>query len=81
MTEILRVVIFDEAIRRDPNSTLGYLRAWLGLWKNAAPCDMQSRHMQLVAERRAVLRDLYLESDPGIGTVIRVLFPIAAGVQ
>jgi hypothetical protein len=25
--------------------------------------------MQLVAERRAVLRDLYLENDPGIGSI------------
>ena len=58
-----------ENIGRLFNSTIDYLRAWIGLWKKAQPCDMQSRHMQLVAERRRVLRDLYLENDPGIGTI------------
>ena len=58
-----------ENIGRLFNSTPDYLRAWIGLWKNARPCDMQSRHMQLVGERRGVLRDLYLENDPGIGTI------------
>ena len=58
-----------ENIGRLFNSTLDYLRAWIGLWKKARPCDLQSRHMQLVAERRAVLHDLYLENDPGIGSI------------
>ena len=58
-----------ENIGRLFNITLGYLRAWLGLWKKAQPCNPASRHMQLVAERRAVLRDLYLENDPGIGSI------------
>jgi ferredoxin len=58
-----------ENIGRLFNSTIDYLRAWIGLWKKAQPCDMQSRHMQLVGERRRVLRDLYFENDPGIGTI------------
>lgn len=58
-----------ENIGRLFNSTLDYLRAWLGLWKKARPCDPGSRHMELVAERRRVLRNLYLENDPGIGTI------------
>jgi ferredoxin len=58
-----------ENIGRLFNCTLGYLRAWLGLWKTAAPCDPNSRHMELVAQRRRVLRDLYLENDPGIGSI------------
>ncbi len=58
-----------ENIGRLFNSTIDYLRAWIGLWKKAVPCDLQSRHMQLVTERRRVFRDLYLENDPGIGTI------------
>lgn len=58
-----------ENIGRLFNCTLDYLKAWLGLWKEAKPCDPQSRHMQLVAERRAVLRSLYIENDPGIGSI------------
>ena len=58
-----------ENIGRLFNSTVDYLRAWIGLWKKAKPCDMQSRHMQLVTERRRVLRALYLENDPGIGSI------------
>ena len=58
-----------ENIGRLFNSTLEYLRAWIRLWEKAMPCDPGSRHMQLVAERRAVMRDLYLENDPGIGSV------------
>jgi len=58
-----------ENIGRLFNCTLDYLRAWLGLWRNAKPCDRESRGMQLVAERRAVLRSLYIENDPGIGSI------------
>jgi len=58
-----------ENIGRLYNCTLDYLRAWLGLWKDAKPYDSRSRHMQLVAERRAVLRSLYIENDPGIGSI------------
>jgi NAD-dependent dihydropyrimidine dehydrogenase PreA subunit len=58
-----------ENIGRLLNCTLDYLRAWLGLWKTAAACEPASPHMQLVAQRRRVLRDLYLENDPGIGSI------------
>lgn len=58
-----------ENIGRLFNSTLEYLRAWIRLWEKTTPCDPGSRHMQLVAERRAVMRDLYLENDPGIGSI------------
>jgi len=58
-----------ENIGRLFNCTLDYLRAWIGLWKKAVPCDMRSQQMQLVTERRRVLRDLYLENDPGIGSI------------
>ena len=58
-----------ENIGRLFNCTIDYLRAWIGLWMKAVPCDMQSQQMQLVTERRRVLRDLYLANDPGSGSI------------
>lgn len=51
------------------NCAVDYLNAWIDLWKNAVPRDKGSPSMKLVNERRAVLRRLYLENDPGIGSI------------
>ncbi|MEI6127331.1 MAG: 4Fe-4S binding protein [Pseudomonadota bacterium] len=58
-----------ENIGRLLNCAVDYLNAWIGLWKEAVPLDADSSYMKLVHERRNVLRRLYLENDPGIGSV------------
>jgi ferredoxin len=52
---------------------LDYFNAWLNLYKNAQPRDINSASMKLIHERRKQIRTLYRENDPGVGSLNKFL--------
>ncbi|MFC1670708.1 4Fe-4S binding protein [Spirochaetota bacterium] len=58
-----------------------YLKAWLNLYNNAKPQDINSPRMKLIQERRKAIRTLYTENDPGAGALDKFLGQELANVQ
>jgi NAD-dependent dihydropyrimidine dehydrogenase PreA subunit len=55
------------------NCACDYLKAWIEIWKKAEPQDPGSPYMKLVHERRKNIRAVYMENDPGAGSLNKVL--------
>jgi len=55
------------------NCAVDYLKTWLTIYKEAQPRDPHSDYMKLIHERRKVIRNYYIENDPGGGAINKFL--------
>ena len=55
------------------NCAVDYLKAWLELYRNTEPQDINSERMRLINDRRKTIRKLYVENDPGAGALNKFL--------
>lgn len=55
------------------NCVIDYLKAWIKIYQTAEPKDIHSAYMKLVHERKQIIRDYYIQNDPGGGALNKFL--------